>query len=156
MTAAPPPAGAFTSELVVDAARLGTVIEHVSNVEYVRWIDLAAERHTDALGWTRAALLERGLMFFVGRHEIDYLAETFLGDELVLATWIERLGRAGHERATRILRRAEGGDLEAVCAARTRWVLVDLDARRPVRMPADVTRALAAGVLETPVEATAP
>jgi len=133
---------AFRFEVRVDEAQLGTAIEHVSNVQYVRWVDLAAERCLDAAGFTRARLKERGLMFFVGRHEIDYLAETFLGDELLVATWLSACGRAGHERRTSILRRGPAGADEPVCTARSRWVLVDLASRRPVRVPDDLRAAL--------------
>jgi acyl-CoA thioester hydrolase len=113
------------------------VIEHASNVEYVRWLDRAAELHSDSLGCTRAALLERGQMWFVARHEIDYLAEAWLGDELLIATWVRDMRRVRSWRAYAIIR---PGDDQVICRAATLWVLVDLATRRPVQIPEEMRR----------------
>ena len=120
------------------------IIDHVSNVEYLRWLDRAAELHMDALGWTRDALLKTGRMWFVARHEIDYLAEAHAGDELHLATWVRDLRRAKSWRDTVIWRSPTDSDDEPcmVCRASTLWVLVDLQTRRPCRVPPDMADVL--------------
>jgi acyl-CoA thioester hydrolase len=120
------------------------IVDHVSNVEYLRWLDRAAELHMDSMGWTREALLETGRMWFVARHEIDYLAEAHAGDELHLATWVRDLRRAKSWRETVIWRGAADSDDEPcmVCSASTLWVLVDLQTRRPCRVPPDMAEVL--------------
>lgn len=135
-------------EVDVDAASLSACVPHLNNVEILRLVDRGAESHLDRLGHTRAAMAARGVMWFVVRHEIDYLAEAFGGDRLLLATWIRSHGRTTSVRATRILRPADG---KVVAAAESRWVHVDLATRRPLRIPHDLLAAL-----PTEPEAAAP
>jgi acyl-CoA thioester hydrolase len=77
-------------------------------------------------------------MWFVARHEIDYLAECWRGDELVIATWVRDFKRVKSWRDFAIMR---PGDGTLVCRASTLWVLVELKTRRPVRIePAMIDR----------------
>jgi acyl-CoA thioester hydrolase len=121
----------FLCDLRVTRAQLGTVIEHVSNIEYVRWLDRAAELHADSLGYTRHFMWQSGLMWFVARHEIDYLAECWLDDELVIATWVRDFHKVKSWRDYLIVRPRDGA---VICRAATLWVLVDLATRRPRRV----------------------
>ena len=131
----------FLCDLRIGSASVSRAVEHVSNVEYLRWLDRAAELHADALGFTRGSLLARGVMWFVARHEIDYLAEARPGDELVLATWVRSMQRVKSWRDTLMVRPADG---TVVCRAATLWVLVDLATRRPTRIDPDMARGFAA------------
>ncbi len=133
----------FFADLRVGGGEMSTVVEHVTNTEYVRWLDRAAELHADSLGLTRAWLLSGGIMWFVARHEIDYLAETRLGDELVVATWVRDVERVKSWREYTIIR---PGDGRVVCRAATLWVLVDLATRRPRRLPPAMRDRLASAV----------
>jgi acyl-CoA thioester hydrolase len=130
-----PVAAPFLLDLVIGPDLMSDVVEHVTNVEYVRWLDQAAEAHADAAGFTRPLLLERGLMWFVARHEIDYLAEAWLGDELVIATWVRDVARVRSWRDYVVVRPRDG---QVICRAATLWVLVDLATRRPTRIPPDM------------------
>lgn len=129
-------------------------IPHVNNVAYVSWLDRAAELHADALGWTRAAMAEDDLAWFVGRHEITYRAEAWPGDELLLLTWVRRVHRFTAERAVLVVRTAaaehapgrptlrteadadadaDAASPEVICRGLSTWVLVTLSTRRPRR-----------------------
>jgi acyl-CoA thioester hydrolase len=110
-------------------------IPHVNNAEYVRWIDRTAELATDAVGLTRQMLLEAKRMWFVARHEIDYRGESFVGDELLIATWISDYSRISALRRTVVYRPA---DQKIILDATTRWVYVNLETRKPTRMEQDV------------------
>lgn len=123
---------AFALRLVAPADGVSRSVPHVGNVEYVRWLDRAAELHSDALGWTRAQLVAEGRMWFVARHEVDYRAEVFPGDRLQVFTWVRTMGRSTSWRDTLILRERDGA---TVCSASTLWAFVDLATRRPVRIP---------------------
>jgi acyl-CoA thioester hydrolase len=114
-------------------------VPHANNIVILSWIDLVASRHGDAAGASRAELAVRGRMWFVARHEIDYLGEAFAGDALLLATWVEKLGRTSLVRATRIVRARDGAVLTR---ATSRWALVDLASRRPVAIDDDARRRL--------------
>lgn len=137
----------FLCDLRVSRDELSGTIEHVSNIEYVRWLDRAAELHSDSVGYTRAALLARGVMWFVGRHEIDYLGETWLDDELVIATWARSFRRVKSWRDYMIIRPK---DNRVVCRASTLWVLVDLASRRPTRISREMIERFDPLTPETP------
>jgi len=128
----------FLLAVDVDAASLSETVAHLNNVEILRLVDRAAEAHLDALGWSRRAMAEAGRMWFVARHEIDYRAEAFGGDRLVVATWVRRHGRTTSVRATRIARSNDG---VLVAEASTRWAHIDLATRRPIRIPSEVCAA---------------
>jgi acyl-CoA thioester hydrolase len=128
-----PPAGAavpharpFALRLVAPADGVSRTVAHINNVEYVRWLDRAAELHCDALGWTRERMVAGGHMWFVARHEVDYRAEAFPGDELHVFTWVRTLGRSTSWRDTLVLRAG---------------AFVDLATCRPARVPPEVRAA---------------
>jgi acyl-CoA thioester hydrolase len=127
----------FLCDARVAQQDLSRGVAHASNIELVRWIDRAAELHADHLGYTRRALAQRGIMWFVVRHEIDYLAEAWPDDELVVATWVRDMRRVKSWRDTLIVRPA---DKTVLCRAATLWVLVDLATRRPTRIDPEMTR----------------
>ena len=128
----------FALRLRAASDETSRTVAHVSNVEYVRWLDRAAELHADATGYTRAAMAAAGHMWFVARHEVDYESEAFPGDELVAFTWVRSMGRTTSWRDTLVAR----PDGRVVCSAATRWALVNLATRRPMRIPADMAAAL--------------
>lgn len=125
----------FVCQIEIDPATLSRAVPHVSNIEYVRWLDRAAELHSDSLGHTRQAMLDRGVMWFVARHEIDYLAEAWQGDRLVIATWVRDFRKVKSWRDYVIARL---DDNAVICRASTLWVLVDLRSRRPIRVPREM------------------
>ena len=90
----------FWAAVVVGDEGMSPEIPHVNNAEYVRWIDRLAELATDAAGFTRKWHLDRGTMWFVARHEIDYRGEAFAHDQLVAATWLHSLVVEGVGGAT--------------------------------------------------------
>lgn len=116
----------------IDTSLLSDPVAHLNNVAILRLVDRAAESHLDRFGWTRQAMAAQGTMWFVARHEIDYRAEAFAGDEIVATTWVERYGRTTCLRATRLHRI---GDDRLVAEAMSRWVHIDLAARKPRRIP---------------------
>lgn len=137
-TVALPHPAPFRIGFEVTPASLSETVPHLNNVEILRLIDRAAEAHLDALGSRRRSMAEKGRMWFVARHEIDYRAEAFGGDRLLAATWVRRYGRTTCERATRIVRLR---DAVVVAEAATRWVHMNLETRRPARIPAATVEA---------------
>jgi len=130
---------AFTLSLTVGRSSLGATIAHVCNVQYVRWLDRIADMHGAHHGSSRAQLLAQEQMWFVSRHEVDYLAETFAQDRLGCATWISRTGRTTIDRQTIIWHR---DTMSLACRALSRWVFINLATRRPLRIPPSQVAAL--------------
>jgi len=125
----------FICDLAIDDNAISEIIPHVINTEYVKWLDKAAELHSDSLGYTRQNLLDNGVMWFVARHEIDYLAEAWPSDDLVIITWVKDMQRVKSWREYVIVR---PDDEAVICKAATLWVYIDLDSRRPKRIPLEV------------------
>jgi len=141
----------FLCELRVDHSLVSRAVPHVNNIGFVQWVDRVAELHADALGYTREELLRRGVMWFVVRHEIDYLAEAWPNDQLVLATWVRTMQRVKSWRDTVVLRPV---DQTVLCRAATLWVLVDLNTRRPLRHEPQMISSFAP--LQPPQRCTSP
>ncbi len=133
VAASPATGGSFRFELRVpeDAIdRLG----HVNNIEYVRWLQEAALRHSDCAGLTWQECQRIGGAFVVRRQQLEYLRAVRAGETLVIHTWIASSTHMSAVRRTEI--RNEAADL--VLDATTTWVFVSLDTWRPKRIPLDV------------------
>jgi acyl-CoA thioester hydrolase len=140
-----PPVGSatpiFAVRIEVSPEETSALVPHANNIVILGWVDLAASLHGAHAGAAREEIAREGRMWFVARHEIDYLAEAFVGDALVLATWLERAGRTSLVRATAIVR----PDGTVVARARSRWAFVDLATRRPTAIPAEALARLTGG-----------
>lgn len=104
---------------------------HVNNAVYVRWLQEAGTAHWMALA-TEAE--QRTLIWFVARHEIDYLKPCFAGEDIVAETWCENPRGARFDRRVRI----RGADGRIRAEALTTWVLIDGRSQRPMRIPAAI------------------
>ncbi|GAC1620830.1 MAG: thioesterase family protein [Nevskia sp.] len=115
------------------------VMGHTNNVVYLGWLERVAWSHTRALGMgiERYRALNTGCV--ARRHELDYLAATFAGEELILGTWIdENDGRLSMWRAYQIIRVSDG---RTVMRGRTHWVCIDMKTGKPKRQPPEFIEA---------------
>jgi len=124
------------------AATSGDIDElgHVSNLVYLQWVLDAALAHSEAVGWDHAAYRALGGVFVVRRHEIEYLAAVFAGDEVEVVTWVASWRGVSSERQTTIRRRR---DEVEVARASTRWAFIDLASGRPRKIPDELRQAFA-------------
>jgi acyl-CoA thioester hydrolase len=109
---------------------------HVSNQVYLRWVLDVATAHSAARGWGHPEYRALGGVFIVRRHELDYLAQVTLGQEVLAATWVESWKLASCIRATEITR-----DNQVVLRAATTWVFVAHDTGKPRRIPDELLAA---------------
>jgi acyl-CoA thioester hydrolase len=123
----------FQCEIEITPEQSSNEVDHVNNIEYLRWIDKASQLHCDACGWTRERLMQDGMMWFVARHEIDYRSEAKSTDRLRLTTWVDDVRRVKSWRTTYI--HAIGDTQRIVCKCKTLWVLVDIESRAPKTVP---------------------
>ena len=130
-----PMAPRFTRTLSVEPEHID-VLGHVSNQVYLAWLLAAAEDHSSAVGLSWARYREIGGVFVVRRHELDYLAPAFVGEQVQVETWISGHARASSTRAYTIHR----GE-RCLMRAQTKWAFIDLDSGRPTRIPAEVLEA---------------
>lgn len=100
---------------------------HLNNIVYVRWLQEVATAH-----WAAVAPAEAQVRFVwvISRHEIDYRAPSFAGEQLTAETWGENPKGARFDRCTRI----SGPDGSVRVEARTTWVIMDRELQRPARL----------------------
>ena len=123
--------------LTVDDQHLDAM-RHTNNVVYLAWVEQVAWNHSHQLGLSWEDYVRLGHGMVARRHELDYLAPTVAGDQLLLATWIIAADRLSITRAYQFVRQS---DHKTVFRGTTRWVCVDLESGRPRRLPAEFERA---------------
>lgn len=109
------------------------VLGHSNNVSYLRWLEQVAWDHSKVLGldWPEYHRLKRAMV--VRRHELDYLAPSFAGEELIAGTWLTgNDGKLSLWRRYQLVRARDGVTL---LRGRTHFVCADLDNGKPRRMP---------------------
>ena len=107
---------------------------HVNNVEYLRWMQDAAMRHSETTGCTQATN-EAGATWVVRTHKIEYLKPAFAGDRIVVVTWVSDFRRVQSLRKYRIIRPA---DKALLAEGETNWVFVDAQKGSLRSIPKDV------------------
>jgi len=106
---------------------------HVSNLVYLRWVMEVAMAHSRARGWDWARYRALGAAFMVRRHEIDYVAQVTLGEQLRAETWVDSWRLASCIRKTELLR-----DGKVVARAATTWAMIGLTSGRPQKIPEEM------------------
>ncbi|HEY8503157.1 MAG TPA: acyl-CoA thioesterase [Gemmataceae bacterium] len=104
---------------------------HVNNVEYVRWMQEAAVRHSDATGCT-AATREAGGTWVVRTHHVEYLRPAFAGDRIAVRTWVSNFRKVLSLRKYEFARAADG---TVLARGETDWVFLEVATGRPRRVP---------------------
>ncbi|MBU0809910.1 MULTISPECIES: acyl-CoA thioesterase [Pseudomonas] len=108
---------------------------HANNAVYVSWLERSAWRHSQFLGLDLAEYRRLDRAMAVLRHEIDYLASAYEGQQLQMATWIvESDQRLKMDRCFQLIRPADGVTL---LRAKTTFVCIELSSGKPKRMPAE-------------------
>ena len=118
-------------QVQVDATHID-VMKHTNNVVYLQWLEDVAWSHSQQLGLCAADYERLGYGMVARRHELDYLMPTFLGDELLLATWITYNDRLSTRRAVQFVRVSDG---QTVLRGRTHLICVDIKEGKVRRMP---------------------
>ena len=131
----------FEYPLLVPATAIDA-LGHANNTVYFQWMEAAATAHSAAQGWPPERYIERGVAWVARAHTIEYRRPAFAGDRIVISTWVGDMRKVSSSRRYRIVREsAEPGPEprgELLARAETRWVLIDLKERRPIRVPAEI------------------
>lgn len=126
----------FTVTITVDNSDIDE-LGHVNNAAYVRWLERCAWRHSETLGLGVAEYKALDKAMVVLRHEIDYLAAAYLGDDVVVATWI--VASDNRLRLTRHFQILRPADQMTLLRARSTFVCIELSTGKARRMPAIFT-----------------
>ncbi|MBA4109682.1 MAG: acyl-CoA thioesterase [Leptothrix sp. (in: Bacteria)] len=120
------------------------LMRHTNNVVYLQWVEDVAWAHSNALGLGPEHYQACGHGLVVRQHELNYLAATRLGDELLLGTWITQIDKLSLYRQFQFIR---SGDGQTVFRARTHYVCVDIAQGRVRRMPLEFTQTYSAALV---------
>lgn len=124
----------FVIDIAVNAEDIDG-LGHANNAVYVSWLERCAWRHSQRLGLDLAEYRRLDRAMAVVRHEIDYLAAAYEGEELQMGTWIvESDQKLRMDRQFQLVRLADGMTL---LRARTTFVCIELTSGKPKRMPTE-------------------
>ena len=121
----------FTLKVVAEEI---DVLNHVNNMVYLKWINEASEKHWAVL---TNELIDSKYFWVCIRHEIDYVGEAFLDDEITVCTWV---GESMGVRSIRHVAIFKGDELLA--KALTTWCLIDVKTQKPTRVRQDILNLL--------------
>ena len=100
-------------------------LNHVNNIVYLRYVQDAAIGH-----WkTVPQAIASQIVWVARRHEIDYLKPAFLGEELVVKTWVDSFIGVKSLRHCEVMR----GN-EVLVRSVTHWIALDSQTFRPKRI----------------------
>ncbi len=119
---------------------------HANNAVYVRWLERCAWQHSKSLGLGLEEYRELDRAMVVVRHEIDYLASAYEGDELTMATWIVHWDKK--LRMTRHFQLCRNSDGLTLLRGRTTFACIELSSGKPKRMPPLFLEGYAKGLTE--------
>lgn len=121
------------------------VMQHTNNVVYQQWLEAVAWAHSQHLGIGPEEFQRAGHGMVVRRHELEYLAATHLGDNLLLATWLIAVDRL---TTTRVYQFVRADNAQTVFRGKTLLVCVDIAQGRLRRMPAAFYQAYSSVVVD--------
>lgn len=76
---------------------------HANNVCYVQWMQDVAVGHSAAIGWDSKRYLDIGAIWVVRNHSIDYKRSSYLGNRILVQTWIEEMKKVSCLRKYRFI-----------------------------------------------------
>ena len=114
-------------------------LDHTNNAVYVKWCERIGWAHSVALGLSMADYQRLDRAMAIRRGEYEYLLPSFLGEQLVLGTWLAGGdGRLAMQRRFQLIRQSDGMTL-----MRGVWdlVCIEISSGKPRRMPPEFVAA---------------
>jgi acyl-CoA thioester hydrolase len=108
---------------------------HVNNAVYLNYAEALTVEHAEASGYGRAWAEGKGGAWVVRRHEVEYLRQARMGDELLLTVRVELVRGVRGVRRTTIARAGDGAPVAEVLSE---WVWIRLADGRPGRVPPEL------------------
>lgn len=106
-------------------------LNHVNNIVYLRYVQDAAIGHWKTVPHEIASQI----IWMARRHEIDYLKQAFLGEELIAKTWVDDFVGVKSIRHCEIMR----GEEVLACSV-THWISLDAQTLRPKRITEEIVK----------------
>jgi len=110
-------------------------MNHVNNLQYLRWTLKIASSHSRHVGWSAERYRQLGAAWVVRSHNIVYKIPALLHDRIEIRTWIHDLEKVSSLRRYEIRRLSDG----RMCATSdTRWVFINLATSKLTEIPQEV------------------
>jgi len=119
----------FQHTFMVDASHID-IRGHVNNMVYLQWTQEVAYMHWDVLATDE---IKKDIVWFVIRHEIDYLSQAFENETITVYTWIEDAKGVKSTRMFAIYR-----DEQLLAKCKTVWCLIDAKTQKLKRITNDI------------------
>jgi YbgC/YbaW family acyl-CoA thioester hydrolase len=104
----------------------------VSNIAYLRFIEIARTHLVEKLGLALAEMAEKQTYPVVVRTEVDYRRPARLGDRLVIEAWLDQVERARFWCGFRVDR---PGDNTLIARCRQMLALIEMPSGKLLRLP---------------------
>lgn len=121
----------FQKEITVAKTDLDQ-LNHVNNVRYVQWVQDIAEAH-----WLKNAsqqILDSYYWVLV-KHTIDYKGQAFLGDAILIKTYVESSEGVSSIRKVEMHNQSSN---KLIIASVTKWCLIEKKTNRPSRISSEI------------------
>jgi len=105
-------------------------LNHVNNVVYLQWVNDISEKHWNLLAGQE---IKEKYFWVVLRHELNYMNQAFLGDEITVLTWV---GESSGVKSIRNVHVYKGETI--LLKARSTWCLLEVKTLRPTRIKEDI------------------
>ena len=105
--------------------------QHVSNIVYVRWMEIARLQMLEAIGLPVHQIAQEGFVPVLTRTGINYRKPLFLGDTVTVRLWLTELKRLSATLAFGFYNQHG----EQVATGEQQAVFVSRDSQRPYRLP---------------------
>ncbi len=119
----------FTTTRVVVSEEIDN-LNHVNNVVYVQWVQDIATLHWEYLVKDINAA---DVIWVLVKHEIDYIGQAVLNDEITLKTWVGETKGVKSVRHVEILK-----EDKLLAKSQTTWCLLNSKTLRPTRITEDI------------------
>lgn len=106
---------------------------HVNNVVYVQWMQNASVAHSRFVGETQALRDKYAYTWVIKTHTINYAHPIFLGDKILLKTWVEAMKISSSVRNFEFVK----NDI-ILATAQTIYVTISTQTLRPIPTPKEV------------------
>ena len=113
-------------------------LNHVNNLQYLRWTLKVAGSHSRHVGWPSSRYRQLGMGWVVRSHKITYKIPAKRNDAIEIRTWVDSFDKVSSLRKYEILLESD----RRVCAlAETRWVFVEFETLKLMQIPLAVRAA---------------
>ena len=119
----------FSEKIVVSEEHLD-FNNHVNNLVYLQWALDISRRH-----WLAkiSDTIDQQFFWMVRSHHVEYKKQAFLGEEIVIKTYVEGYRGPFSDRIVKIYR---GEDLLA--QVKSNWCLIERDTQKLKRVPEEI------------------